>query len=166
MLGLCVAQVAGAERLLFSGYSDERRIKLHEGRVDRGVRLMAGVAGHARWDLLRRAVVAECEERPAALEAHGILHMQFQAHDGLGLEFPRFVDRALGEAFAVLHGEDRTVGPGPRFLERAHAVPVDEDVVEHMMIHPRATGRITHVHAGAEKRPIAIVFGHLNAPVG
>src|SRR5678815_3890999 len=93
-LGLFLREIGRAERRLGGRDRQQRRVELDEGGVDRGVVLVAGVAGGGLRDEARRLLTAEAEEAPATLEARRVLDVHFDGH-AIALGAAALVDRGV-----------------------------------------------------------------------
>src|SRR5208283_3357257 len=95
----------------------QRGIELDERRVHGGMRGVATVTVHARWDHLGGFRIAENEEGPLPWKARLVLYVHLQPHDFGALIVAVLVDRAFAFAHAPFEDECRFVGPGSRLDE-------------------------------------------------
>ena len=84
--------------------------------------------------------------------------MEFQSHEVFGLEVTVLIDGAVGSGGAILHDENRFVGPVSGLLERGPGRWIDKNIIEHRMLAGCRGFAVAHVEASAQENPLAIIL--------
>ena len=91
--------------------------------------------------------------------------MHFKPHDFGSLKVSLLINGALALGLTDFEHHHGLVGPSTRFNERFVRLGIDEDVVEHVMVHRHQTGVVTHVEPGGEIHPLPIVLRQFHLTV-
>jgi hypothetical protein len=148
-------QILLAEDTLLLGDTEQGRVELDEGRIDRRMLLVAGVAGDRMIDLLGACPILEVVECPATMRC--VFDVDLGPGNLHRLRLTAHVDGVVALRAAILQHEHRTLRPGSGLHEDLVGRGVDEDVIEDRVRRSRRAGRVTHVQAGGKKDPLAVV---------